>query len=178
MALITRVSRLFRADFHAVLDRIEEPDVLLRQAIREMEEALAGDEQRLRLLNHEQGQLVVRTRELDQSLHAIEEELDICFAANKADLAHALVRRKLEAQRLNQHLSRRRETLQETVSGLNKRLEENRSQLDSMRQRAELLAENREADYPKDGWSGPDISVGDEDVEIAFLREKQKRSRQ
>jgi phage shock protein A len=178
MALITRVSRLFRADFHAVLDRIEEPDVLLRQAIREMEEALASDEQRLRLLNHEQGQLVARIRELDQSLHAIEEELDICFAANKADLARALVRRKLEAQRLNQHLSRRRETLQETVSGLNKRLEENRSQLDSMRQRAELLAEDREADYPKDGWSGPDISVGDEDVEIAFLREKQKRSRQ
>ena len=42
MALITRVSRLFQADFHAVLDRIEEPEVLLRQAVREMEEELAG----------------------------------------------------------------------------------------------------------------------------------------
>ncbi len=40
MALITRVSRLFQADFHAVLDRIEEPEVLLRQAVREMEEEL------------------------------------------------------------------------------------------------------------------------------------------
>ena len=38
MALITRFSRLFRADLHAVLDRIEEPDVILRQAVREMEE--------------------------------------------------------------------------------------------------------------------------------------------
>ena len=37
MALITRISRLFTADFHAVLDRIEEPDVLLKHAIREME---------------------------------------------------------------------------------------------------------------------------------------------
>ena len=46
MALITRVSRLFQADFHAVLDRIEEPEVLLRQAVREMEEELARDEQR------------------------------------------------------------------------------------------------------------------------------------
>ena len=34
MPLINRVSRLFRADLHAVLDRIEEPDVLLRQAAR------------------------------------------------------------------------------------------------------------------------------------------------
>ena len=46
MALITRVSRLFQADFHAVLDRIEDPEALLRQAVREMEEELAHDEQR------------------------------------------------------------------------------------------------------------------------------------
>ncbi len=178
MALITRVSRLFRADFHAVLDRIEEPDVLLRQAIREMEEALAHDEQRLRLLNHEQGQLIGRIRDLDHALNAIEEELDLCFTANKVDLAHALIRRKLEAQRLNKHLSCRRETLQETLSGLTARLKESRSQLNSMRQKAELLADDRQADDPKDSWSGPDISVRDEDVEIAFLREKQKRSGQ
>ena len=60
MALITRVSRLFQADFHAVLDRIEEPEVLLRQAVREMEEELARDEQHSKVLHHEQGQLTTR----------------------------------------------------------------------------------------------------------------------
>ena len=50
MVLISRISRLFRADLHAVLDRIEEPEALLRQAIREMEELLAQDEQRSRLV--------------------------------------------------------------------------------------------------------------------------------
>lgn len=178
MALITRVSRLFRADFHAVLDRIEEPDVLLRQAIREMEEALAGDEQRIRILKHEQGQLLARSRDLDQSLNDIEAEIDICFTSDKEDLARALIRRKLEAQRLNKQLSRRLESLQETLHGLQARLQDNRSQLDGMRQKAELLADDRQDDYPQDSWSGPDISVCDEDVEIAFLREKQKRSRQ
>jgi phage shock protein A len=44
MALITRLSRLFQADMHAVLDKIEEPELLLRQAIREMEEFIATDE--------------------------------------------------------------------------------------------------------------------------------------
>ena len=46
MALINRMSRLFTADVHAVLDRIEEPDVLLKHAVREMEEELARGEQR------------------------------------------------------------------------------------------------------------------------------------
>ena len=45
MTLLTRISRLFRADFHALLDSLEEPDVLLRQALREMEEEMLRDEQ-------------------------------------------------------------------------------------------------------------------------------------
>ncbi len=44
MALISRLTQLFQADFHAVLDRLEEPDALLRQAVRDMEDALARDE--------------------------------------------------------------------------------------------------------------------------------------
>ena len=99
MALITRVSRLFQADFHAVLDRIEEPEVLLRQAVREMEEELARDEQRSKMLTHEQRQLVTRETGLKQSLHDIDEELDTCFAAGNDELARACIRRKLEAQR-------------------------------------------------------------------------------
>ena len=35
MPLINRISRLFKADFNAVLDNIEEPELLLHQAIRE-----------------------------------------------------------------------------------------------------------------------------------------------
>jgi len=177
MALITRVSRLFRADLHAVLDRIEEPDVLLRQAVREMEEALARDEQRVSLLRHEQDQLATRGQEIEQSLSGIEEELDVCFDAGKDDLARTLIKRRLEAQRFRKHLSRKREAVQKTLAGLQQKLDDNRAQLDSMRQKAELLAEDRQSEHPQEAWGGAEVSVRDEDVEVAFLREKQKRSR-
>ena len=177
MALITRVSRLFRADLHAVLDRIEEPDVLLKQAVREMEEELNRDEQHIKVLNRERGQLVARERDIEQSLDEIEEELDVCFASGKDDLARTLVRRKLEAQRFRKHLLRKRETLQDTLASLQQRFDENRSQLESMRQKAELLTEDSDTDHPEDAWTTPDISVREEDVEVAFLREKQNRSR-
>ena len=45
-----------------------------------------------------------------------------------------------------------------------------------MRQKAELLAEETVAESFVDNWSSPDIVVRDEDVEVAFLCEKQKRS--
>jgi phage shock protein A len=177
MALITRVSRLFQADFHAVLDRIEEPEILLRQAVREMEEALAREEQRSKVLQHEQRQLVNRETDLKQSLHDIEEELDTCFEAGNDDLARACIKRRLETQRFGKNTSRKRAALEETLDDLNTRVRENQAQLESMRQKAELLAGESACALPEDNWTLPDINVRDEDVEVAFLREKQRRSR-
>jgi phage shock protein A len=177
MALITRISRLFQADLHAVLDRIEEPDLLLRQAVREMEDDLARDEQGMKVLNHELEQLISRETDIGHSLDEIEDELDVCFESGKDDLARALIKRKLEALRFQKFLSRKREVQERTLSGLRTRLQQNRASLDSMRQKAELLAEETVADSFVDNWSSPDIVVRDEDVEVAFLREKQQRSR-
>lgn len=175
MALITRMSRLFRADVNAVLDRIEEPDVLLRQAIREMEEELARDEQRARLLAHEQQQLDGRDADLDRALTELNDQLDTCFSSGKDDLARALIRRRLEAAQRRRLLAGRRGTLAGTVAELRRRLDDNHRRLDAMRQKAELLAEEA-VDRPDDRWADPDVTVRDEDVEVAFLREKQRRA--
>lgn len=175
MALINRVSRLFRADLHAVLDRIEEPDVLLRQAVREMEEALAGDERQAKILQHELGQFDSRTQDIEQKLAEIANELEVCFDAGKDDLARVLIRRRLEAQRYQKFLSRKRVTLIDSIDTLNARLDEQRTQLDSMRQKAELLVADNNAENREDFWTTPDFTVRDEEVEVAFLGALQAR---
>jgi len=177
MALITRVSRLFQADFHAVLDRIEEPEAILRQAVREMEEELARDEQRSALLQQEQRQLVSRETGLEQSLQDIEEELGACFTAGNDDLARACIRRRLEAQRMARDLSRKRGETGGTLDALRIRIRENRSRLESMRQKAELLAGESARARPAENWNVPEVTVSDEEVEVALLREKQHRGR-
>ncbi len=177
MALITRVSRLFRADLHAVLDRIEEPEVLLRQAVREMEEELAQDERRLKLMAHERAEMATRAAQIERSLGELRGELDVCFAAEKEDLARVLIRRRIEAERLHSHLERRQQTLERDLSGLRARVEENRDRLEAMRQKVELLTEEDAPTRRVDAWGGPEQAVRDEDVEVAFLAEKQRRAR-
>ena len=100
MALINRLSRLFRADFHAVLDQIEEPEALLKQAIRDMEDDLANTEQRIKLCAHDQDALSRRKDELENSIAETDAQLDLCFESEKDDLAKGLIRKKLEAERL------------------------------------------------------------------------------
>lgn len=177
MALINRLTRLFRADMHAVLDRIEEPDLLLKQAIREMEAAFADDEQRSRLLKHELTQLSGRLQTCHNKLAGMDEELDICFQSDQEELTKNLIRKKLELVRFTDQLELRRNSLQQTLVDLTQRLSENRTQLENLRQKAQLLAADSSDGTADDVHEPAAIHIDEADVEIAFLREKQRRSR-
>ena len=175
MALITRLSRLFEADFHAVLDRIEEPDLQLKQAVREMQFALDQDRQRLKLLQHEADQLAITTAAVTSSLETYDEELDICLAANKDDLARDLLRRKLAADKRLQALQQQSVSIDAQRQGLAAQIEEQNQQLAGMKQKLELLV-------TEDGsLAGGDFGHGDairnEEIEIALLREKERRTK-
>lgn len=176
MALITRMTRLFRADLHAVLDRIEEPDLLLRQSVREMEEALARDQQRLKLLLHEQGEVQTHRAEAAGRLKNIDEELDVCFRAGSEALARPLIRRKLERQRYTEHLERRASALAKTIEALRTQVEENLDRLRGMRQKMELLASESRESAGEGAWENADCAVGDDEVEVALLRERERRA--
>ncbi len=177
MAIINRLSRLITADFHAVLDRIEEPGVLLRQAIREMEQALAAREQRLKELERDQQQLSDRAGELNNLIQRVEQELDVCFEAGKDELAKSQIKRKLEAERLLMVIERRHQQVEQLANTEGQELNHNRTRLDSMKQKAELFAERESAHHdarPEDRQS--DCVVSDDEVEVAFLRAQQARA--
>jgi len=176
MALVTRISRLFRADLHAVLDRLEEPDVLLRQAVREMEEDLARDEHRLKQLAHDHADVVAREAGLQHSITQVDEQVDVSFAAANDDLARAVIRRRLELDQLARAVGRRRQGLEASITALQTRTETNRTRLEAMRQKADVLAEEEPRRPAEEPWLTPDLSVRAEDVEVAFLREKQRRA--
>ncbi|WP_260293098.1 PspA/IM30 family protein [Sedimenticola hydrogenitrophicus] len=176
MALINRITRLFRADLHAVLDRIEEPDLLLRQAIREMEAAFAEDEQRSRLLQHELAQLSGQQQSCHGKLAAMDEELDICFQSDQESLTKQLMRKKLELERFSEQLEGRRQTLQQALTELSRRLSDNRTRLEGLRQKAQLLEPQPGDSRAQDRREPAGIHISDADVEIALLREKRKRS--
>ena len=170
MALINRMSRLFAADIHAVLDRIEEPDVLLKHAVREMEEELARGAQRARLLEHDAATLAERRRNAQALLKELGEQLDVCFASGNDELTRKIIKRRLETERLARHAAERCAALDAELAALRAALAEQREALDVMRQKAELLT----ATAPGEA-SGAEFAVSDAEVEVAYLRERQKR---
>ena len=177
MAIINRLSRLFRADFHAVLDRIEEPEQMLRQAVREMDNEVAQMQRYIEQQQRTQAALETRKRELGARVETADRELDLCFANDKPELARALVRQKLEADRLITHVDGKLATLADDIARNKARLDEQRATLESIRQKADVFAGESVTDEPAVDVVGAtrDFSITDADVDIAMLREQQLR---
>ena len=182
MALINRISRLFKADFHAVLDQIEEPGQLLKQAIRDMEDDLSNTEQRIALCTHDQEALSVRKRELESAITDIDTQLDLCFESEKDELAKSLIKKKLEAERLLKRLDAKHAANEKYLDEQRAKFDENKATLESLRQKAELFAQripahgNNGSEFDDIAWMAREMTVGDDEVEIAYLREKSSRS--
>jgi phage shock protein A len=173
MALIRRVSRLFAADMHAVLDQIEEPEVVLRQAIREMEEELARQRQRAKWLGDEIDAATGQAENLRAAVADIDANLDLCFRENNEALAKKLTRRKLETVKLGEQTQARQLALLKQRDEIAALIAANAEQLESLQQKAAVLAAE-----PGDGNGAVGRRhpiVDEDDVEIAFLREKQAR---
>lgn len=176
MALITRISRLFRADFNAVLDRIEEPDVLLKQALREMEEDVHIDEHNLKMFENECSQIEIKIKELQGNIEQINDELDICFESNETELARSQVKRKLEMQRYEKHLKNKSSSIEKKANDLGSRIHENKTRLTVMQQKLELFINEESQTNEYEFFPNINNSINENDVEVAFLREKQARS--
>lgn len=177
MALINRISRLFRADLHDILDRVEQPAVVVKQAIREMEEELHRNEHTLRLLTGEEERYQSRFNELDNSLKEIEDQLEVCFQSDNEELAKRLLKRRLENQNLQKQLTKKLRFLKESINQKKSVFDQNLGRLGEIRQKADLLVEDSPDEILyEDFVLGKENVVRDEDIEVAYLREKQKWS--
>ena len=175
MALITRISRLFRADFNAVLDRIEEPDVLFKQALREMEDDINNDECHLKITKNELTQTVKKIKESENNIVLINSELDICFDSNENELARSQIKRKIELQRYDKYLGHRKSSLEDEISELEIRINENKLRYSSMQQKLALFEKNEVVIGGDNFYPELNTTILEDEIEMAFLREKQAR---
>lgn len=181
MALINRISRLFKADFHAVLDQIEEPEALLKQAIRDMEDDLSSMQQRIDLCSHDQDALTQHKSEFEGANTQYAAQLDLCFESDKHDLARNIIRKKLETERLLKRLNKKHAANAKYLAEQRTLLDQNVATLEGLRQKAELFAQHAPArsDDPSEfddiTWMSREMTVDDDEVEVAYLSERNLR---
>lgn len=174
MALITRLARLWRADINALLDRLEAPDLVLAQAVREMEQALDGDRRRLAHLGRELDRLGPQEVACSETLGQAASALEDCLAEGREDLARPLIRRRLEGEREQGRLGLRRAELEADSERTRRRIAERESQLADLRARGAPY-QGSAAELDEDPLPSCVSPIREEDVEIHLLRAKRQR---
>jgi phage shock protein A len=182
MTLMTRLARLVRADLNAILDRLEAPELVLAQSVREMEQTLAEDRRALAALERELGRIDLRERELAAEEARTAEVLTQGLAGGLAEgqeaLARPLVRRRLETARHRAALSARRAEIAAERERQTARIESRGARLADLRARAALYQEDAARDPvdqdPLDtagpAWSEPGVSEAEVELELLRLR--------
>ncbi len=175
MAIARRLSNLLSADVHAVLDLMEAPQTLLKQAIRDMEEEIQSQQQALAVLRNQREKSLALQQRQELDLQRVNTDLDLCFDGDNQDLVRSLIRKKLQLERrigLYEQGVRDAET---DISDLQAQLESNQSRFEAMRERARTLLQQEPSVTPYPG-EDPSFEVSEDEIEIAWLKERRQRS--
>ena len=93
MSVLSRITRLFKADMHGVMDQLEDKELLVKQYLREMEGSLQSKELRLQQLAED-----IRINESKQTDHSkeinkLEEDLGLARSSGVGPASsHAVAR--------------------------------------------------------------------------------------
>ncbi|MGQ0593683.1 MAG: PspA/IM30 family protein [Gammaproteobacteria bacterium] len=176
MALISRIARLFKADMHSLLDSIEEPESVLKQAIREMAEAIEKGERQLEDLQRRGEKLNTYRAEQEKSLAETDQQIDLCLRATNEKLGRSMVRRKLEIQKRTKLIERERAALEPERDKLAQELATQKARLASVKEKTEIFVEEGRYNTAEAASGERDHSISDDEVEVAFLAEKERRA--
>src|SRR5262249_59164096 len=77
---------------------------------------------------------------IQAALTELESQLDVCFSNGNEELARKVVKRKLETEKLGQHVAERSAAIAKELAERRALVDEQRERLDVLRQKAELLA--------------------------------------
>jgi phage shock protein A len=179
MTLITRLTRLFKADLHGILDGLEEPEEVIKQAIRDMEEDIATQEHHLEELHTALQRLEREAQEMTVAMQEIEPQIALCFAAENESLARNLIRKRLDMIRRAKGIARAQEETRTQSDSLTTRIAMHKAQLARVVEKLKVY----EATRPSQPWvpspctplQGGSV-ITDDEVEVAFLEEKRRRS--
>lgn len=173
MAILTRLTRLLKADLHALLDRMEAPDVLLQQALRDMEAELQQSHQQQQQRQQQLNQMERLQHALQQQLLQQQSELDLCLDEHNDNLLRVLMRRHLETRQQLQLLQTRQQDLQAQITAAEQECQHQQSAFAALQSQAECWLTPAAAASPIPAH--PPM-VTEADIELALLKARRERS--
>jgi len=178
MGIITRFTRLCKADIHGVIDQLEDKGLLLRQVLRDMEEDLDRKEARLQQMRASRDQAHREFERYTQECEKLENDLEAAIEKDKDAIARSLIKKLKPLSWHRDELQRHVKTLEQEIVHFRECVDEQRLQYEQLQLRSrEYFHRTRREEWEKvvSGITGYDASrePSDEEIELELLQRRQ-----
>jgi len=136
MGIMTRMLKIFKADIHGVMDQFEDQGLLLKQHLRDMEEALSNKKANLKSMQATRHRIQQELDKYEQQRENLERDLSVAIQKDKDDIARILIRKIKPLNDLTDEITHRIETLDQEIAAMRDHLDQQRLQYEQIKHRA------------------------------------------
>ncbi len=181
MGIATRIVKIFKADIHGVMDQLEDQGLLLKQYLRDMEEALNLKDAKLAKKIALRNQVQKEHDKYDQQYRALDHDLTVAVQKGKDDIARMLIRKIKPLGNLCDELAGQVATLDEEISQFKEHLSEQRLQYEQLKirsveyfHRTEMQGQEKDMlNIIPNNLSG---KLSEDEIELELLKRKEALS--
>jgi phage shock protein A len=178
MGIMTRVVKIFKADLHGVMDQLEDQGLLLKQHLRDMEEALNLRKAKLQKMMVSRKQVQQEHDQYNRQSESLENDLTVAVQKNKDDIARMLINKIQPLSDLREELARHIKTLDQEIAQYREHLDQQRLRYQQLKYRSvEYFHNFRNREWKKDlATLIPDnncVKMTTEEVELELLKRKE-----
>ncbi len=180
MSIMTRIIRLWKADFNGLMDELEDKGLLVKQHIREMEEELEKKKQTLETMELDKEQLLQERNTFGREQEGFEKDLKVAILKEKDDIARMLVKNITVIQRNKKDIEQRNVVLEQQAQKLLERIKEQQVQYNQLKLKAReyLSKQERERDtsfHNESSMVSTDTRYepSNEEIELELLKYKE-----
>jgi len=178
MSILTRTFRLFKADIHGVMDQIEDQGLLLKQHLRDMEEALVLKEAKLKQMCFAKDQALQDYEKGKKESNNLEQDLEVAIRKDRDDIARMLIKKLKPLAHIQSERHSHIDRLNHEIEQFKNEIELQRLQYEQLRQQAAIFFHRTEKQNENHGWPAMQVGNGvydlsDEEVELELLQRKE-----
>ena len=182
MGLMTRFVRIFKADIHGVMDQLEDKGLLLKQYLRDMEDALAQKENRLGKVAAAQNQTQQASEKYRLEINKLEQDLTVAIKKDKDEIARMLIKKILPLTKLRDDLQHHLDHLDQKIVGIKACIDQQRMQYEQLKHQSGQYFHKaeQEAWEKSNSKMDPDFileAISSQEIEIELLQRKEALSK-
>ena len=178
MGIASRIVNIFKADIHGVMDQLEDQGLLLKQYLRDMEQALNQKEADLAAKIALRNQIQKEHDKYNQQHQSLDSDLTVAVRKGKDDIARMLIRKTKPLVGLRDELGAQLSTLDDELAQLKAHLSQQRLQYEQLKirsteyfSRAERLGREKNMQAVIADKIGGELS--EEEIELELLKRKE-----